>query len=151
VPQALQELTRRFGEETGLRAQTTVTGTQRPLGVQTETAMLRIAQEALANARKHAAAAQVTLTLSYLDDLVVLDVADDGVGFDPATMAAAGGLGLRAMRERVTQLGGNLTIESAPAQGATIAAELPTSTAGAPRGAAGPAGRGSGNPRGLPR
>jgi signal transduction histidine kinase len=70
----------------------------------------------------------VTVTLSYLDDVVVLDVADDGVGFDLAATQAGGGLGLHAMRERVTQLAGNLTIESAPAQGTTIAAELPTTS-----------------------
>jgi signal transduction histidine kinase len=128
LPQALQELTGRLAEETGLRAQTTVTGTERPLGAQTETALLRITQEALANVRKHSSASQVTLTLSYLEDLVMLDIADDGVGFEPpAILAAAGGLGLGAMRERVTQLGGNLTIESAPGEGTTIAAELPAS------------------------
>ena len=103
------------------------TGTERPLGAEVEAALLRVAQEALANVRKHAAASQVTLTLSYLDDLVMLDVADDGVGFDPATTrAAGGGLGLRAMQERATQLGGHLTIESAPGEGTTIAVELPT-------------------------
>jgi signal transduction histidine kinase len=134
LPQALEELAGRLGEETGLHAQTTVTGPERSLDTEAEAALLRIAQEALANVRKHAAASQVTLTLSYLDDVVVLDVADDGVGFDPAaTQAAASGLGLRAMRERVTQLGGHLTIESAPGEGTTIAAELPTSTGREPR------------------
>ena len=134
LPQALEELTGRLAEETGLHAQTTTTGTQRPLGTQAETALLRIAQEALANVRKHAAATNVTLTLSYLDDVVVLDVADDGAGFDPAApRAAASGLGLGAMRERVSQLGGHLTIESAPGEGTTIAAELPTGTGGGGR------------------
>jgi signal transduction histidine kinase len=134
LPEALEELTGRLAEETGLRAQTTITGTERPLGAAVEAALLRIAQEALANVRKHAAASQVTLTLSYLDDVVVLDVADDGVGFDPAaTQAVASGLGLRAMRERVTQLGGRLTIESVPGEGTTIAAEVPTSTGREPR------------------
>lgn len=129
LQRALEELTGRLAEETGLHAQTTVTGTERPLGAQTETTLLRIAQEGLANVRKHAAAANVTLTLSYLDVVVMLDVADDGVGFDPAPMETApGGLGLCAMRERATQLGGNLTIESAPGEGTTIAAELPAGT-----------------------
>jgi len=126
LPEALKELTGRLAEETGLRTEATITGTERPLDAEVEAALLRVAQEALANIRKHAAASQVTLTLSYLDDLVVLDVADDGAGFDPApTMAAAGGLGLRAMQERATQLGGRLTIESAPGEGTTIAIELP--------------------------
>jgi signal transduction histidine kinase len=128
LAEALEELAGRLAEEIGLRAETTVTGTGRPLGAEQETALLRIAQEALANVRKHAAASRVTVTLSYLDDVVMLDVADDGAGFDPATMAVTAGLGLAAMRERVTQLGGHLTIESAPGEGTTIAAELPTST-----------------------
>jgi len=134
LPQALEELTGRLAEETGLHALTPVTGPERSLDTEAEAALLRIAQEALANVRKHAAASQVTLTLSYLDDVVVLDVADDGVGFDPAaTEAAAIGLGLRAMRERVTQLGGHLSIESAPGEGTTVAAELPTGTGREPR------------------
>jgi signal transduction histidine kinase len=133
LPQALDELTGRLAEETGLRTGVTVTGAERRLGSDTETALLRIAQEALANVRKHAAATDVTLTLSYLDDVVVLDVADDGAGFDPQAAATAGGLGLRAMRERITQLGGMLTIESAPGEGTTIAAELPTGGGRQPR------------------
>ena len=126
LPEALQELAGQLAEETGLHAEATVTGTARPLDAAVEAALLRVAQEALANVRKHAGASQVTVTLSYLDDVVMLDVQDDGVGFDSGgTVAAAGGLGLRAMRERAEQLGGSLTIESAPGEGATIAVELP--------------------------
>jgi signal transduction histidine kinase len=69
----------------------------------------------------------VTVTLSYLDDLTMLDVHDDGIGFEhAATVAAAGaGLGLHAMAERVAALGGSLAVESAPGEGATIAVEVP--------------------------
>jgi signal transduction histidine kinase len=137
LPEALEELTGRLAEETGLRADTTVTGAERPLGGEAETALLRIAQEALANVRKHAAATHVTVTLSYLDDVVLLDVADDGAGFDTQAASAVGGLGLRAMRERITRLSGGLTVESMPGEGTTIAAELPT-------------GNGSGSPNGVP-
>jgi signal transduction histidine kinase len=123
LSQALQELTGRLGEETGLRSETVVTGTTRPLPAHAEEALLRIVQEALANVRKHAAASRVTVTLSYLDDLTMLDVHDDGIGFEhAATVAAAGaGLGLHAMAERVAALGGSLAVESAPGEGATIA------------------------------
>lgn len=82
LPQALQELTGRLAEETGLPAETVVTGTARPLPAHVEEALLRVGQEALANVRKHAAASRVTVTLSYLEDVVTLDVHDDGVGFD---------------------------------------------------------------------
>jgi signal transduction histidine kinase len=126
LPKALQELTGRLGEETGLRAETVVTGTARPLPAHVEEALLRIVQEALANVRKHAAASRVTVTLSYLDDVAMLDVHDDGIGFDhAATVAAAGGLGLHAMAERVAALGGSLAVESAPGEGTTIAVEVP--------------------------
>ena len=127
LPHALGELTGRLAEETGLRAETVVTGTARPLPAHVEEALLRIVQEALANVRKHAAASRVTVTLSYLDDLTMLDVHDDGVGFDQAATAASagGGLGLHAMAERVAALGGSMVIESAPGEGTTIAVEVP--------------------------
>jgi signal transduction histidine kinase len=127
LPQALQGLTGQLAEEAGLQAETVITGTARPLPAEVEEALLRIAQEALANVRKHAAASRVTLTLSYLDDAVTVDVHDDGVGFDQATtVAAGGGLGLHAMGERVAALGGSLVVESAPGEGTTIAVEVPT-------------------------
>jgi signal transduction histidine kinase len=126
LPLALGELTGRLAEETGLHAETLATGTTRRLPAHVEEALLRIVQEALANIRKHAAASRVTVTLSYLEDVVTLDVQDDGVGFDQAAeVAAAGGLGLRAMRERVAALGGSLVVESAPGEGTTIAVEVP--------------------------
>jgi signal transduction histidine kinase len=126
LAQALQELAARLAEETGLRAETVVTGTVRQVPAAIEEALLRIVQEALANVRKHAAASRVTLTLSYLDDVVTVDVHDDGVGFDQAaTAGAGGGLGLHAMAERVAALGGSLAVESAPGEGTTIAVEVP--------------------------
>jgi signal transduction histidine kinase len=125
LPQALGELTGRLAEETGLHAETLVTGTARRLPGHVEEALLRVAQEALANVRKHAAASRVTLTLSYLEDAVTVDVHDDGVGFEQAAATASGGVGLRAMGERVDGLGGHLVVESAPGEGTTIAVEVP--------------------------
>jgi signal transduction histidine kinase len=66
-----------------------------------------------------------------MGDVVVLDVQDDGVGFDPAevqtppTVGATGGFGLAAMRERVEQLGGTLLVESARGEGTTLVVEIP--------------------------
>jgi signal transduction histidine kinase len=129
LPQALQELTGRLGEETGLRAEMVITGSARPLPAHVEEALLRIVQEALANVRKHAAASRATVTLSYLDDVTMLDVHDDGIGFDqaPTVPVAGAGLGLHAMAERAAALGGSLVIESAPGEGTTVAAEVPAS------------------------
>jgi signal transduction histidine kinase len=90
---------------------------------------LKAVQEALSNVRKHARASQVNLTLSFMEDEVILDVQDNGVGFDPSlTDRQAGpehGYGLVALRERVSQLGGSLAVESAPGEGATLVVSLP--------------------------
>jgi len=87
----------------------------------TEVAILRAAQGALANVRRHAGASHVQVTLARADDPVRLDIVDDGVGFDPTAIAAepilAGGYGLRALGERLAAIGGGLAIESEPGQG----------------------------------
>ncbi|TMR93512.1 sensor histidine kinase [Nonomuraea basaltis] len=123
LPEALQLLAGRLSDETGIDAHTVITGKLRPLQAQAQAELLRVAQEAVANVRRHARAEQVTLTLSYMEDLVVLDVHDDGDGFDPGR--AAFGHGLSIMRERMEQLGGTLLVESAPGAGATVVASLP--------------------------
>ncbi|MFI6904535.1 sensor histidine kinase [Nonomuraea sp. NPDC050394] len=123
LPEALRRLSARLRDETGIRAHTVITGMLRPLEAHVQAELLRVAQEAVANARRHAGAEQVTLTLSYMEDLVVLDVHDDGGGFDPGR--AASGHGLSIMRERMEQLGGTLLVESAPGAGATVVAGVP--------------------------
>ncbi|MFC5145635.1 sensor histidine kinase [Streptomyces aureoversilis] len=118
-------------EGTGVPVLFHVDGVPVPLPDGVRAALLRIAQGALANVREHAGAATAALTLSYLGDQVVLDVADDGRGFAPdapgAPTGPAGGRGhgLPAMRARVRQLGGSLTIESAPGEGTVVSACIP--------------------------
>lgn len=94
-----------------------------------QSALLRIAQGALANVREHAAADNAALTLTVLDDTVVLDVTDDGGGFDPTSLpdspGAERGHGLPAMRARLRALGGTLTVESAPGEGTALSAAVP--------------------------
>ncbi|WP_067710742.1 sensor histidine kinase [Nocardia yamanashiensis] len=104
-----------------------VDGEPAALPGQVEAALLRIAQGALANAREHAAASTVTLTVTYLGDQVVLDIADDGTGFDPAAPVSGEqrGHGLPAMRARLRQLGGTLMVESAPGEGTVLSAVVP--------------------------
>jgi signal transduction histidine kinase len=83
--------------------------------------LLRIAQEALHNALRHAHAARVTVRLRGGDDGLLLEVADDGVGFDPAAAEARSRrLGLTSMEERARRIGGTLEIESAPGAGTTV-------------------------------
>ena len=128
----LERLAARFSVEHGVGhrtghktvVQTAVTGPPIPLTPEKDAALLRIAQEALHNVRKHAQARSVTITLSYMSDLVVLDIVDDGLGFTPDSIDTHG-FGLKFMRERATELGGALDIESAPGRGTAVAVSLP--------------------------
>lgn len=128
LPEALAQLAARWSDSAGVEASATLTGTPRPLSAEAEVTLVRVAQEALANVLKHAHAGRVVLTLSYMSDRVSLDVIDDGEGFDTTRRLAATperGFGLHTMRERIEQLGGKLTVESAPGEGTTLVAELP--------------------------
>ncbi|WP_318241505.1 sensor histidine kinase [Cellulomonas avistercoris] len=103
-------------------------GTPRALPLQVEAALVRIAQSALANVVQHAAARHATLTLTFLPEEVILDVVDDGCGFDPDRHpgpARHGGFGLIAMRSRARELGGSLTIETSPGDGTALAVRVP--------------------------
>lgn len=129
LPEALGRLAEHLQEETGLAATATVTGTPHSLPTRAETALLRTAQEGVANIRKHARAREAVLTLSYLGDSVALDIRDDGQGFDPGSAAlrpqGGSGLGLQGMRARLADVGGTLTVESAPGEGTTVVAVVP--------------------------
>jgi signal transduction histidine kinase len=86
-------------------------------------ALYRIAQEALHNIVKHARASVVELRLTGLADEIILEVRDNGKGFDPSA-PFPGHLGLRSMRERATKMGGTLTIESLPGQGTCVGVRI---------------------------
>jgi signal transduction histidine kinase len=95
--------------------------------VRTSLILYRIAQEAFANARKHAKARQVRVTLDRRDGGTLMQIVDDGVGFKPqdAVIAAPGHLGLAAIRERAEMAGGWTTLWSLPGQGTTLDVWLP--------------------------
>lgn len=99
------------------------TGQARPLAHEAEFALLRAAQEALANVARHARAGRVGVTLSYLENEVALDVRDDGRGFDRAQEGS--GFGLEAMRQRIEGLAGTVQIESEPGAGTGVSARVP--------------------------
>lgn len=136
LPEALAEVVDGWSTMNGVTADLITTGTAQPLLPEIETTLLRTAQEALANVARHAAASRVALTLSYMEDLVSLDVRDDGAGFDPAaprTSHEDGGFGLAAMRERLHRIAGTLEVESEPGGGTAISAIVPAvSLRGAP-------------------
>jgi signal transduction histidine kinase len=89
-----------------------------------EQALYRIAQEALNNALRHAHAQRITVQLQQEQTRVILAITDDGGGFDPAVAHKNGGLGLRGIAERVAQLGGTLTLQSAPSAGTQMRVEI---------------------------
>ncbi|GIF52191.1 signal transduction histidine kinase [Asanoa ferruginea] len=124
LPEALGDLVDGWSRLTGVPASLIVTGAADRLHPDADTTLLRAAQEALTNVGRHARANRVALTLSYLEDLVTLDIRDDGAGFDPAAVDA-GRYGLAAMRDRVARVGGTIEVESAPGEGTAIAVCLP--------------------------
>jgi signal transduction histidine kinase len=123
LPEAITILARTWSEQAAIAAALGTTGTVTRASADTEAAVFRVAQEALSNVAKHAQATRVQLTLTYLDDTLLLDVADDGTGFDPATRTD--GYGLAGMRRRLERVGGTLTIESTSGDGTTLNAAVP--------------------------
>ena len=109
----------------GLQTEFRVEGERRlPIAVEEE--LYWIAQEALNNVRKHAAAQHVTVHLHFTASTIVLEVTDDGVGFDPQAVRAEGrgGGGLRSIAERAGRVGGKLTHESRPGKGTQVRVEV---------------------------
>jgi signal transduction histidine kinase len=118
----VEVLRRVYRREIGLET----SGTPR-LAPRADSEVLRIAQEALQNALRHARAERLDVRLDAGDGRVALTVADDGIGFDPAAPALRSRrLGLTSMEERARAVGGRLTIESSPGAGTTVRLEVPT-------------------------
>jgi signal transduction histidine kinase len=127
---AVAEVCLQWTEQTGLPARSAVRGQPRRCHPQVEVVALRVVQEALANAGKHAAAHAVTVTIEYHPGELRLAVRDDGRGIDSPRATTldgyiSGGHGLAMMRERLTAVGGTLTITGSHGGGTTVAATLP--------------------------
>ncbi len=122
--ESIEGVVARWSAENKVQVETAVTGSPHPLDESIETALLRITQEALHNIKKHARAQAVNITLSYMPDLLALDIADDGKGFDTSRRNGRG-FGLKTMGERAEELGGTLTIESELGEGTAVAVSLP--------------------------
>ena len=120
---ALEELCSAYRERLGV----TIDADLEPvtLAPSAEHAVLRVVQEALANAVKHAQPDRIRLRLHHQDGQVAVTVADDGAGFDPSLAEQRHGMGLGVMRERVAELGGTLQLESTPGQGTSVRVLLP--------------------------
>ena len=143
LPDALAGEVARWSVTSGVAGEVETTGEARALHPEIEVTLLRVAQEALTNVAKHAGASRAGVTLSYMEDVVSLDVRDDGVGFapdeadgsppggsppggsPPGGSPPGSGFGLIAMRQRVSRLAGQLEIESEPGAGTAVSASLP--------------------------
>ena len=141
--EAIERVVTTWERQSGITAVFETIGLIENLHPELEVTFLRGAQESLANVRKHAQATEVQVTLSYLKDVVILDVADNGVGMseeidphgekreerrekrDEFGVYSDGGFGLVAMNERVADLGGEVTIDSEPNEGTTVAISIP--------------------------
>jgi two-component system nitrate/nitrite sensor histidine kinase NarX len=124
---ALGEYLRKYARQTGIKASLHCNGSaRRALTPRSEIQLLRVVQEALTNVRKHAGARVATVSLNAEDGVVVLEVKDDGSGFDPGRLEEAldHGFGLASMRERVEQIGGTLAVHTAPGEGTRVEVRL---------------------------
>ncbi|MEM9774532.1 MAG: sensor histidine kinase [Chloroflexota bacterium] len=132
---ALRTVVSSWSESSGVNATFNESGNSESLHPETELTLLRTTQEGLANILKHAKADHVEVTLSWIGNQVVLDIEDNGVGFDLEGEADSddnnlpelftGGFGLKSIQERVNESAGELFIESDPAEGTTLSVILP--------------------------
>jgi signal transduction histidine kinase len=120
---------RQITDDTGIRVEVETVGQPGPLSEIVEENLLRIGQEAVTNAVKHSGAALVKIELQFSPQKIVLQIVDDGKGFDPQVCAGPkeGHFGILGIRERTERLSGQLLITSTPSMGTSIRVEIPVS------------------------
>ena len=126
LPDAIRRMVQEWSRVNAVEGIVTVSG--EPRGMAADPELIRVVQEALSNVARHAGASRVAVSLDYLDDEVLLDVHDDGVGFSPACTEGpteAGGRGLPGMAERLRLVGGSLAVESETGSGCVVSAVMP--------------------------
>jgi signal transduction histidine kinase len=124
LEQALQDLAREFGEKSGVTTVTDIDGTVAAELAPRAADVVQLTREALSNVGRHAQAATCRVSLHRDGDDAVLEIDDDGRGFDPA--APQTGLGLRNLKDRVIAIGGRVTIASKAGEGTTVQIAIPT-------------------------
>lgn len=120
---ALRELCEAYQVRLGIRISPDISDLA--LEPDAEHVVLRVAQEALGNAARHAEARSISLNVTSGEDYVTVRVCDDGQGFDPARLEERHGMGIELMRERVTEFGGTLEVRSLPGKGTDVRAYVP--------------------------
>ena len=133
---ALQKVAQQLMSGTETRIDVRANGQLSGISEQVEGALLRVGQEALTNAIKYAKASKIDVSINRIDGKLDLSIVDNGCGFDPQSnikSANGGGFGLPGMRERISQIGGKLLINSNVGKGTRISASVPVSTKAADR------------------
>ncbi len=126
LPEALRAIASSWSAHNQIPVRLNTSGPEQ--ATRSDTDLIRVCQEALSNAAQHASARSVAVTLTYLDDRLLLDIRDDGTGFDTAaspTPSPHGGHGLAGMRDRLAAAGGDLVVESSPGAGCVVSAAMP--------------------------
>lgn len=124
LPEALRQTVTAWSAQTGIQAIFEANGGPVNLTPSQRHALLRILQEALANVHQHAEASRVNVTLSTMPDRVLLDIIDDGRGFDISD-TGDGSFGIQGMRRRAADVGGDLVIESQPGKRTILTVDIP--------------------------
>jgi signal transduction histidine kinase len=122
---ALEWMARGFAERTGIAVKFESNREEFELAPDRAAALYRVAQEALTNIRKHAAATRVQMQLFSLAGEVTLEIADDGAGFEPGSLDITPGFGVRGMIERARGFGGWAEVSSSPGRGTTVMFSIP--------------------------
>jgi ligand-binding sensor domain-containing protein/signal transduction histidine kinase len=127
LPTAVARVIKQLTNGTAIATNVRVSGVPDQIQPRVEDELLRIAQESVTNAMKHAQAQRIDVELTHRDGRLRLSVRDDGCGFEPACALAPpeGHFGLVGMRERARRLGGELTVRTAPSEGTEIIVEVP--------------------------
>jgi PAS domain S-box-containing protein len=125
VAAAIEWMAKDFKKRTGIGCKVRIKAVGKASGAVHATAIFRIVQEALTNVMRHAAASQVSLSLEKVDDALVLEVRDNGIGIKEGRIFDANSLGLTGIRERVLLLGGKAEISGNPGEGTMVRAVFP--------------------------
>ncbi|MBA2411815.1 MAG: response regulator [Burkholderiaceae bacterium] len=122
---ALEWLTRDFGERSGIKVDLIFNREEFEIAPDRAAALYRVTQEALTNVQKHARATRVHVQIFALTDEIALEIADDGQGFEPGSLQATPGFGVRGMIERARGLGGWAEVSSSRRRGTTVMFSIP--------------------------
>lgn len=125
LPIVLKREVDSFTAEIKIAGDFLVVGKEKPLPADIKLSVLRICQEALNNIKKHAHASMVNLTLNFQENLLELEICDNGVGFDDSMADSSGGFGILCMRERARLMGGNILYRSERGKGTQIHLSVP--------------------------